>query len=583
MEFANRMQKHRYNLKKNYGKYKEHLRMEQIRDRQRRAAKKESMDAEALKKWREHNRERQKLLRERKRKLEESTRKTCANTSPIGSYKSKKSLKKAVTIVKRSLPKSPSKRIAVIQELAGGTLSSNSELKSGSGSSNETICKVQEFFQRDDISVVSPGKKEFVCVKNTSTGIRQKFQKRYLLMSISECFNMFETEYPGTQIGKSKFFALRPSFVRPIRETPQNMCVCVYHANFCFFVQAIKNIFPSFPPNPLSILDNICCNLSSELCLTNRCKMCYNLLDLLPIKFDHKAEISWKSWIERENRMQLTAQNGTLEDFLVLFDNQLKKFKPHWLVQTTQSKHFRETKETLLANEAVLQIDFAENYEIVYQDEIQNAHWRHRQATIFTACVWVRVNNEIKPFSYAILSDDLTHSKTCVWKFLRSIVSDIKARDKNIGVIHIFSDGCAAQFKNRYNLYNVCSAVDDFGAKITWSFFATSHGKGAVDGIGAVVKRTLWTAVKARKVVLKTPKECFEFLQEKSFNGIKILYHSMEDIAAEQVFLDQRWAHIAPIKNLQEKHFFIKDEESDGCLFAGRTAKSTLEKFYLRK
>lgn len=52
--------------------------------------------------------------------------------------------------------------------------------------------------------------------------------------------------------------------------------------------------------------------------------MCYNLLDLLPIKFDHKAEISWKSWIERENRMQLTAQNGTLEDFLVLFDNQLK-------------------------------------------------------------------------------------------------------------------------------------------------------------------------------------------------------------------------------------------------------------------
>lgn len=112
---------------------------------------------------------------------------------------------KAVTIVKRSLPKSPSKRIAVIQELAGGTLSSNSELKSGSGSSNETICKVQEFFQRDDISVVSPGKKEFVCVKNTSTGIRQKFQKRYLLMSISECFNMFETEYPGTQIESQNF------------------------------------------------------------------------------------------------------------------------------------------------------------------------------------------------------------------------------------------------------------------------------------------------------------------------------------------------------------------------------------------
>lgn len=32
-----------------------------------------------------------------------------------------------------------------------------------------------------------------------------------------------------------------------------------------------------------------------------------------------------------------------------------------------------------------LQVDFAENYATVIQDEIQAAHWAHTQITIFTA------------------------------------------------------------------------------------------------------------------------------------------------------------------------------------------------------
>ena len=33
---------------------------------------------------------------------------------------------------------------------------------------------------------------------------------------------------------------------------------------------------------------------------------------------------------------------------------------------------------------------------------------------------------------------------------------------------------------------------------IHWNFFATSHGKGPVDGIGGAVKRYVWTAAKQR-------------------------------------------------------------------------------------
>ena len=35
------------------------------------------------------------------------------------------------------------------------------------------------------------------------------------------------------------------------------------------------------------------------------------------------------------------------------------------------------------------------------------------------------------------------------------------------------------------------------------TFFAPSHGKGAVDGIAAVVKRNVWNLVQARKATVQ--------------------------------------------------------------------------------
>ena len=37
-------------------------------------------------------------------------------------------------------------------------------------------------------------------------------------------------------------------------------------------------------------------------------------------------------------------------------------------------------------------------------------------------------------------------------------------------------------------------------SNIRWNFFATSHGKGAVDGVGGVLKRRAWNKVKARQI-----------------------------------------------------------------------------------
>lgn len=43
-----------------------------------------------------------------------------------------------------------------------------------------------------------------------------------------------------------------------------------------------------------------------------------------------------------------------------------------------------------------------------------------------------------------------------------------------------------------------------------WIFFAASHGKGAVDGLGGTVKRVAWTGMKSRKVILNSAEDLFQ-------------------------------------------------------------------------
>ena len=134
--------------------------------------------------------------------------------------------------------------------------------------------------------------------------------------------------------------------------------------------------------------------------------------------------------------MQLRFVNGLLHDY-----------KCHCLLKDLQSKHFRACKDHISEGEAVVQVDFAENYAAVTQDEIQSAHWNHGQIIVFTAVAWFQ--NSCK--SFVVVSDDLSHDKVSMWVMLRAVVRHLKA-EHSITQIKLFSDGCAVQFKNRYTL-----------------------------------------------------------------------------------------------------------------------------------
>ena len=143
----------------------------------------------------------------------------------------------------------------------------------------------------------------------------------------------------------------------------------------------------------------------------------------------------------------------------------------------------------------LLPVDFSENHTCQYQDEIQSAHRQQHQVSLFTAVLW----HAGMLHSIVIASDNLAHSKDTIIAYIDVLLEMIP---NSVNTVSIWSDGPASQFKNRFIAAATISLQEKHNMNIHWNFFATSHGKGPVDGIGGAVKLYVWTVVKQRKEIV---------------------------------------------------------------------------------
>ena len=100
--------------------------------------------------------------------------------------------------------------------------------------------------------------------------------------------------------------------------------------------------------------------------------------------------------------------------------------------------------------------------------------------------------------SFIIVSD--SHTIEAVYIFTSVLFHELSTNYTSIRTI-VFSDGVASQFKHWYLFSNLHSWEKKFSIGLTWYFFATSDGKGSVDGIGRTVYRSVWRATHAGSTV----------------------------------------------------------------------------------
>lgn len=123
------------------------------------------------------------------------------------SFKTYGALAKAVTKTRKTLPKSPSKKTAVIAKLVYSLDEKNqliifnnkTTMKRGGnkGVSAELVDKIELFYQRDDVSRMSPNVKDTRNFVDPKTSQKELKQIRHLVVTLKQAYDLFDKENSG--------------------------------------------------------------------------------------------------------------------------------------------------------------------------------------------------------------------------------------------------------------------------------------------------------------------------------------------------------------------------------------------------
>jgi len=122
----------------------------------------------------------------------------------FSSYK-KQTLAKAVKKVLRVLPNDQNKQHQILKRVGEnlGIFQKPKLDRTQARIPKTAIKKIQDFYEKDSISWQTPGKRDYITVRED--GIRIRYQKRHLLFNIREIYELFIEEHPGM----NKYFFLK--------------------------------------------------------------------------------------------------------------------------------------------------------------------------------------------------------------------------------------------------------------------------------------------------------------------------------------------------------------------------------------
>lgn len=287
--------------------------------------------------------------------------------------------------------------------------------------------------------------------------------------------------------------------------------MCTYHSNYIQAVNALHKLTSNIPDYDQGFVQHFLCEPPSSDCWFSKCSKCTDVsVEKLTAfvafygKMPLESNVRWMVWKKSivSKRIEKQEETGSLANLITHIAALSPQFLRHSFVKRQQSDSFNlydlpRAKNPEFGAEAVLQIDFSENFVCESQDEVQSAHWNQRQLTLFTTALYHNEHFSPKVF----VSDILTHTKETIVLYLYKLLTDMP---NTVKTLKIWSDGPSSQFKNKFMASFIPLMEKEFDIKIFWNFFATSHGKGCVDGIGATTKMIVRKHIRARDCIVNS-------------------------------------------------------------------------------
>ena len=444
-----------------------------------------------------------------------------------------------------------------------GVMSVPQKMTKGRKLIEELKADVAAFYESDEVSRLCPGRKDSVSVRLPS-GEKGRKQKRLVLANLKKLYSAFKETHPNSKVGFSTFASLRPPYcVLAGSPGTHSVCVCVHYQNPKLMLQFLTKEL-----DLTECMKAAVCDMASEKCMMQECKSCpgkegvVNLLSSLE-ELDLSEDITYRQWMTTD-RCTLLTVTESVESFIESLAEKVVLLTRHHHVAQMQTQHLKKLKETIPNSECIIVGDFSENFSFVVQDAAQGYHWENTQATLHPFVVYIRNGDgSLGVDSHCIISDTTQHTTSTVYAFLKTLLEGLKVKYPAIKKVRYFSDGCAGQYKNRFNLINLCFHQEDFGLMAEWNFFATSHGKTACDGIGGTAKRlTLKASLQcpvSNQII--NPRDMFSFCSE-NISGIQFYFVSKEAVLEAEASLEERFRTSRTIKGTQRYHRYIPQSTS---------------------
>lgn len=378
-------------------------------------------------------------------------------------------------------------------------------------------------------------------------------------MTTREAYAAYKEEFPTKKVGISKFREFRPDWVLPTSDKDQEVCMCKYHENIELLTRKIRPFTDNCPLYADELVKLTVCSMDNDKCVDRECEECgvdkFQASFLLELQDELESNILFHQWEYDDGKIAKKEKTKTLASAVNDLAKQLIPFSRHVYNMWRQHAEMKNLKNSLRPGEIIIHEDLSENYSLKQQGEIMAAHWKTDMCTLFTVVVYYKADEELKHISYTLVSDELTHDKFAVIAYNKLLMKDLKEKlPFEIRHVHYWSDGCTGQFKNKYCFANMLYHEKDFNATMDWSFFETAHGKGAVDGIGGTVKRTVWLAVLRNKVVVQSAEEFVKVARDLciSINVIFVPAHTIKELTSE---CEERWKDCKQLPNTLKTHF----------------------------
>ena len=245
-------------------------------------------------------------------------------------------------------------------------------------------------------------------------------------------------------------------------------------------------------------------------------------------------------WLSIDGKANKALVGTPFDEVEAILKAKIKEMK-HIFVRNEQYKASNNLKNEIPPNAMLLHVDYAESYENKQQDECQSTYFGHTTFSLFTAAVYIRHKEWLIKENFVIVSEAKDHFRiaahTCINKVIELMIEKhCHLKDLQNLDLHIWSDGCSAQFRSKYVFALTSLFPSNFN--VTRYYNEKHHGKGPMDGIGGCVKNVVYCAVMAGREVIKTPEE-FAKCTDRLVKGVHCVYQPIEEMLEEPEYIKE--------------------------------------------